>query len=237
MSRLITIINPGKKSALFKRALKDTKKGERKMAVKRKKARKKVKKVARKKGAKKRRNYSAFKNPRRKRVFSARHLRGIFTRSRIMRGFALILGIGISGLAKGLTANMFPTATDASGAVTESFVGHWYKRLYGILSVVVGASLNMRGKRVAVKNAGTGMVAYGVYDLLVSNVPMLAAYLPTISPPAFLSGGMSYGRSLYGASITSGPVEVVGGANINSNMTPEIVGQDSDLAEALEMAA
>jgi hypothetical protein len=80
------------------------------------------------------------------------------------------------------------------------------------------------------------MVVFGIYDLLVSNIPALAQYLPAIEAPTFISG--AYGRDVYpglGASISSGDIEVVG-SNISTDMNPEIIGEDADLADALEMS-
>jgi hypothetical protein len=116
----------------------------------------------------------------------------------------------------------------------------WFDRLFGAAAIILGATLNIQGRRKEVKALGTGMVVFGLYDVIVSNVPFLQQYLPTIGTPAFLQGENGYGRQTYnelmGAGISQGAVEVVGG-NISMDMTPEIVGEEMDLADALEMAA
>ena len=115
-----------------------------------------------------------------------------------------------------------------------------------MIAIIAGATLNMRGRKATVKAAGTGFVVFGLYDLLVQNVPALQAYLPSISGPSFLapaapaeqtSGAMNYGRSVMGASINDTGAEVVGASNIQAGMSPEVIGCDysDDINEALEM--
>lgn len=180
------------------------------------------------------------RNPRRKRGFALKGMtRRYFGKGRMTNAVMLLVGIGASGALKGFSANFLP-----AGAGKD-----WYKRLYGILSIILGATFNMRSRRSEIKSIGTGMVVFGLYDVLVSNITQLQAYLPVISPPsAFLpaaetaSGNYrSYGRETYddmmGANIGPGGTEIVG-ANIGSPDGVEIVGMDDvDLADALDMAA
>ena len=95
-------------------------------------------------------------------------------------------------------------------------------RGYGLVSIIAGAMLNNQARRKELKSAGTGMVVFGIYDLLVSNIPVewnISRFLPVIGAPT-LSGAMNYGRSVYGASIQSGAVEIVG-SNITSGVPAE----------------
>jgi hypothetical protein len=160
--------------------------------------------------------------------------RQYFSKDRMTNAVMLLVGLGGAGVLKGMTANFMP-----GGAIKD-----WYQRLYGVLSIIVGATLNMRGRKKEMKAVGTGMVVFGLYDVIVSNVQGLQQYLPTIAAPtAFVSGDyQNYGRSTYadsmmGASLSPGSVEVVG-ANIQAGEMPEIVGmEEMDLADALDMAA
>jgi len=140
----------------------------------------------------------------------------------------LLIGIGGAGALKGFSAGFMP----------EGPAKDWYQRLYGIVSIVIGATLNMQGKRKEMKSIGTGMVVFGLYDVIVSNIEGLQQYLPAISAPtAFAGDYRSYGQStMLGAGINDGPVEVVG-ANLTAGEMPEIVGEDMDLADLLDMAA
>lgn len=174
-------------------------------------------------------------NPRRRRrnpVRFKKMTRKYFGKARMTNAIMLLVGIGGSGVLKGITANFMPV-----GAAKD-----WYQRLYGLISIVVGATLNMQGKKKELKAAGTGMVVFGLYDVIVSNVPGLGAYLPAIAAPtAFVSGDYrNYGKDTYntmGASLSPGSIEVVG-ANISANEMPEIIGMDDyDLTDALDMAA
>ena len=145
----------------------------------------------------------------------------------------LLIGIGGSGALKGFAAEFLP----------EGQAKDWFQRLYGVISIIVGATMNMQGKRKEIRSIGTGMVVFGLYDVIVSNVEGLQAYLPAIAPPtAFAGDYRNYGQEVYdedmmGAGIQAGPVEVVG-SNITAGEMPEIVGmEDLDLADALDLAA
>lgn len=145
-----------------------------------------------------------------------------FGQKRLMNALALIGGIGIAAWGKSF---LFPM-------ISGTTLGQYFGRGYGALSIVAGVMLSNKSRRENIKKVGNGMVAFGIYDLLVSNFEPLQRFLPAISPP--LLGSMSYGRSTYGAGVQAGPVEVVG-ANISAGIEPEIVGHDYDLADALEM--
>jgi len=173
--------------------------------------------------ANKRRKIRRRRNPFSMRSFKVKQY---FGKDRLIRGLSLIGGIGAGAFGKGIIANMMPSMlTTRFGSL-------------GLL--IIGAMVNQKGRRATIKNLGTGIVAFSIYDLLVQNVPMLAAYLPTIGAPTLnrssVSGSLSYGRQTYGSQMPrGGNVEVVGAA-IGPGMS-EIVGDDMDLAEALEMAA
>ncbi len=254
MDRLITIINPSGGHSSIKKAqkTKTRKKEKTTMAAKRKSTRRRkattkrrkrrnpskhrvtVYKYGRGKSAKLRRTKSyrlkpKRVNPRRRRKYSRRRnpvrMRQYFGKTRMTNAISLLVGIGGAAGIKAFASRM---------------VGNeWFDRTFGILAIIMGATLNMRGRRAMTKSVGTGMVVFGLYDAIVSNVPMLGAYLPTIGKPSFISG-YSYGRSTYpsmmGASVNDGDIEVVG-ANVSMDMSPEIVGTEMDLADALEMAA
>lgn len=167
-------------------------------------------------------------NPRRRRYSRRRNpvqMRQYFGRQRMTNAIALLVGIGGAAGLKAVASKMVANP--------------WFDRLFGVMAIVIGATLNMRGRRKMVKSVGTGMVVFGLYDAIVSNIPMLGAYLPTIGKPSFI-GGYSYGRQTYpsmmGASLQDGVVEVVG-SNVSMDMSPDIVGGEMDLADALEMAA
>ena len=145
-----------------------------------------------------------------------------FGQKRLMNALALIGGLGIAAWTK----------TFLIGFIPANMI-NVYSRGYGALSIVAGVMLSNRGRRDNVKKIGNGMVAFGIYDLLVSNFEPLQRFLPSIAPP--MLGAMSYGRSMYGSSVQAGPVEVVG-SNISAGVTPEIVGDDFDLADSLEMS-
>lgn len=173
-------------------------------------------------------------NPRKRRRNPVRlkaMTKSFFSKQRMTNALMLILGIGGAGTLKAMTAKFIP-----EGAGRD-----WYQRLFGALAIGLGATVGMQSKNKAIKSAASGMVAFGLYDLIVSNIVGLQAYLPTISAPtAFMGSNYSYGRSTYedmmGASISSGAVEVVG-ANISAGELPDIVGDDYDLSDALEMYA
>jgi len=257
MTNTITIINPCGSSSLKKAKRKTSNKGKLKMATKRKRRKKSsVKRKRTRSKAKRRRNPKA--KPHRITVYRTRKggkmrlrrskkyrlkprrvnpkFKGMigkyFGKNRMGNAIALLAGIGGGALSKTFAVNM----------VTNPM----FSKFYGLLSIVAGATLNMRGRRKIVKSVGTGFVAFGVYDLLVENVPMLKAYLPSISGPTFLtqndieaaddvlSGGMNYGRNVMGASINSGSIQTVG-SSINLS-DPEIISSDIDIADALEMS-
>lgn len=177
-------------------------------------------------------------NPRRRRSTRAR-AKGIvgkyLGRNRMQNALLVLLGLGGSAVLKGFVTNFVP-----AGATRD-----WAQRLYGLASIALGVTVQMQGRRKAVKSAGVGLVIFGVYDLIVSNTP-LGVYLPTIgAPSAFLPAETqagyygNFGQRTYndqmGSNIGSpGGIEVVG-SNIGPS-TPEVVGDDYDLADMLEMA-
>lgn len=152
-------------------------------------------------------------------------LKSYFGQNRLMNGIALLAGLGGSAFAKTFLINFLPGNIQGIAS-----------RGYGAVSIIAGAMLNNRARRKTIKSVGTGMVVFGIYDLLTSNIPALNKFLPTISAPT-LQGSMAYGRSVYGSGIQSGPVEIVG-ANLTAGSPAEIVGDDydGDLADALEMS-
>jgi len=155
-------------------------------------------------------------------------LRRYFGKARMMNAIALLAGLGGAGALKAFAAKMIP----AENAVMQD----WFSRLYGVGAIILGATINMQGRRKETKAVGTGMVVFGLYDAIVSNIPDLGQYLPVIGQPAFVSGVDAYGRDVLGAGITTGDVDVVGG-NISTDMEPEIVGMDDmSLEDALEMS-
>lgn len=163
-----------------------------------------------------------------------RTLRSQLTLGTASLNIGRLLGAGAGAGLKALVVNTLPIP----------FIG----RGYGLIPILVGAMLAARQPRRVrgntkelFKGAGQGMILFGFYDLLVSNVPILGAYLPTIGAPAFLApgaamGNLAYGRSMYGSSINQTAPEIVGATNISANISPEIVGEDMDLADALEMS-
>lgn len=146
-----------------------------------------------------------------------------FGQRKLMRALTMLGGIGVAAFAKKFVTDMLPANMQEIG-----------KRGYGLLSIVAGSMVANKSRRAATKNIAHGMIAFGVYDLIASNAPVsISKYLPKIAPP--MLGAMNYGRSIYGASIQSGPVEIVG-ANISAGSAAEIVGEDMDLADSLEMS-
>lgn len=182
-------------------------------------------------------------NPRRRRrrnparLFKGANFRQIFSQARLTNAVAILAGVGGSGILKRFTADLMQPGSNMQD---------WYKRLYGLLSIFVGASLNMRGRQAVTKSAGTGMVVFGLYDLLTSNIEQVRQFLPAISPPtafrrapaeAVEGGYRSYGQKTYmGANIGPGGLEIVG-SNLDPSQSPEIVGDDMDLADTLDMSA
>lgn len=240
MERLITIINPiGGNYTHHREKTKQSTKGE-KMAARRKKRskkrstkRKSYKKrakrrnpVSRKRTYKKRTKRRSYKKVARRRrrnpKFKMPKMKGMFTQSRLINAFALLAGIGGSAILKQMSMGMI--------------VNPMFSRIYGLLSIVAGATINMQGKRKVTKSVGTGMVVYGLFDLLVTNIPQAAQYLPGITGPTAFMGNLDYGRSVMGANIGAGEnTNVVGmGANIDSNIPSEIVG-DYDIDDFIDM--
>jgi len=138
------------------------------------------------------------------------------------------VGLGAGAFAKQVVLKAAPAGQE------------WPARAYGLLSIFAGAMLNRNARQPLLKSIGTGIVSYGILDLLISNVKPLAEFLPQIAGPTFqfappsgeageLEGGMNYGRSTFGAQLPAGGnVEVVG-ANLQSGVAPEIIGAyDSD---------
>lgn len=247
MEKLITIINPIGGTFATRRGGKShsINKGEQMAARKRRKTRKRKTtkrrttrrrrnpRASRKRTYRKRRTYKKVARRRKRRNPSKRKFRlpvkQFFSKSRITRAVALIAGLGASAVLKQFAMRMVPNPL--------------FSRFYGLLAIALGATINLKAKRGASKNFGTGIFAYGLLDLAVSNIPQLAAYLPAISGPAAFMGGNTIGRSVYpasmGANISANqPVSIVGmGANIEAGVPSEIVGHDyEDLAEALEMS-
>lgn len=143
----------------------------------------------------------------------------------MIRGFALLVGLGAGAVLKQATNKMLADMPMVS-------------RFFGLGSIAVGAFIGATAKgrnKKAIQFLGTGFVAYGILDLIISNVPQLAEYLPGISGPAAFMGNIDYGRSMYGANIGQGSVEIVG-SSISQDVAPEIIGDDMDLADTLEMA-
>lgn len=249
MTRLITIINPNG-DQLFTdgtRRKKQTKKRKGTTMLKRRKSRKSTKRrtVAKRRSSKrsykkrrnpsyktrrqwstraKRRSYKKRRNPSVKKIAQS-----YFGKARMMRAVGIIVGLGGSAAAKQFVGRM----------VNNDI----FNRAYGLLSIVAGATMNMKGRKPLVKSAGTGMVAYGVLDLLVSNIPALGDFLPGVATPSALmnlgseniEGNLSYGRSTMGANLSSSQMPEIVGSNIGSGSSIEVVGDDLDLAEALEM--
>lgn len=249
MEKLLTIINPygkirGKKKFTIKTGVKTMVRRKRRVSRKKRRTRKNPYKhrpvvystrKRRKKGTffrskrarlpfrANRRRIRRRRNPISMKNFKVRQY---FGRNRLMRGLALIGGIGVGAFGKGIISNMMPNViVNRFGAL-------------GLL--IIGAMVNQKGRKETIKNLGTGIVAFSIYDLLVQNVPMLAAYLPTIGAPTLnrssVSGNLDYGRSTYGSQIPQTNAEVVG-AFYSSGNESEVVGEDMDLADALEMAA
>lgn len=169
---------------------------------------------------------------RRRRRNPALNLRGVgrtyFGRARMVNAVAILAGLGGGGILKAFLVGFMPEGT----------MKDWGTRLYGLASIVIGVTLQNRSRMKAVKSAGTGLVIFGLYDLIVSNTP-LGRFLPTIASPTFSGNYMNYGQQTYGmmgASLSDGEVEVVG-ANIEAGMMPEIIGHDDmGLEDALEMS-
>jgi len=150
-----------------------------------------------------------------------------------MRGAGIVAGLGVGAVAKQFVLNLAPPDQQ------------WPTRIYGAISILAGAMLNMNARQPMLKAMGTGILAYGIADLLITNVKPLAEFLPQISGPAafapaagdlapdeVVEGGMNYGRSVMGASLVANKsVEIVGagmGANLQAGVDPEIVGDDDD---------
>lgn len=253
MTRTITIINPCGSSSLKKPGgKKSIKKRKNTMATKRKRRKKStVKRKRTRTKARRRKNPKAkphritvYKTRKRGKVSLRRGKRyrlkprrvnpnfkmvgKYFGKNRMINAVSLLAGMGASALAKSFAV--------------RTVINPYFDRFYGLISIVLGATLNMKGKKLPVKSAGTGFVVFGLYDLLVQNVPALQAYLPSISGPSFMTAqaaesvqGNYFGRTV-GSSISAGPIETVG-ANIYGGMSPEIIsGDDMDIADALEMS-
>ena len=239
MERLITIINPIGGNYTHHREKHNNQPKGAKMAAKRKRSKKRSTKrksykkrakrrnpVSRKRSYKKRTKRRSYKKVARRRrrnpKFKMPKMRGMFTQARLINAIALLAGIGGSAVLKQMTMGFI--------------VNPMFSRVYGLLSIVAGATLNMQGRRKATKSVGTGMVVYGLFDLLVTNVPQMAQYLPGITGPSAFMGNMNYGRSVMGANIGAGEnTNIVGmGANIDTNIPSEIVG-DYDIDDFIDM--
>ena len=181
------------------------------------------------------RRVNRYKRRRRNPKFRVPKLKTIFTQKRMMRGVGVAIGLGLGATSKVMLNNVVQN--------------EMFSRAYGLLSIAVGATVGMAAptNQPLLKGMGAGLVAYGILDLIITNVPTLAQYLPAIAgPTAFLPtgpaeavngmGAYSYGRSMMGASLQPGVAPEIVGANISQNMEPEIVGDDYDLADVLEAA-
>lgn len=153
--------------------------------------------------------------------------RGAFQAKRLLRGTGIVVGLGAGAFAKQIVLNVAPAGQE------------WPARVYGLLSIMAGAMLNMNARQPFLKSMGTGIVSYGILDLLISNVKPLAEFLPQIAGPTFqfappsgetgdLEGGMNYGRSTFGAQLQSGKEVEVVGANLQAGVAPEIIGAYED---------
>lgn len=155
-----------------------------------------------------------------------------FGKGTMLNGLGIVGGLGLGALLKQVSSPMVNNT--------------YYNKFYGILSIIAGVTLGLKVRKPIMKSVGTGMVAYGILDVLVSNIEGLQKFLPAIasptgftsissSPAGTVQGGMSYGRSMMGASINSrGSLEVVGG-NYDSTMRPEVIGDDFDVSDMMDM--
>jgi len=144
-----------------------------------------------------------------------------FGKDRMLKGLGIAGGLAGGAIGKQLISKMLPTMP---------IIG----RFYGALSIIAGATITAKGKKEFQKSLGTGMVVYGIIDLIVTNVPSIAKFLPSVAGPTAFMGSQGYGRSMYGSNINaSRGVEVVG-AQISQGMDPEIIGEDMSLEDAME---
>jgi len=177
--------------------------------------------------SKRRTSKRRYSSKRRRNPSFARSFKGAFATKRLVRGSGIVLGLGLGAFAKQIVLKAAPADQV------------WPSKVYGLLSIFAGAMLNMNARQPMLKSLGTGIVSYGILDLLISNVKPLAQFLPQIAGPSFefspadaeageaVDGGMNYGRSVMGANLVSnGQIEVVGGmgASLQSGVPPEIIG-------------
>lgn len=161
-----------------------------------------------------------------------RTARQAFAPARIIRGGGIVFGLGIGAAAKQMVLKAAPTNV-------------WLSRLYGAMSILAGALINMNARQPVLKAVGTGMVSYGILDLAVTNIEPLANFLPQIAGPTFAlpggaaettQGGMAYGRQLAANLPADGNVQVVDymGANLTAGVDPEIVAAyDEDVEDGI----
>lgn len=101
-------------------------------------------------------------------------------------------------------------------------------RFWGVLTIALGAMVSRRGKRNMTKDVGLGLIMGGIYDLVATNFANLP-FLPKITPGmmpgmAPAAAATEETTSGLGASIGQGGFDVVGAANISSDMEPDVVG-------------
>ena len=95
-----------------------------------------------------------------------------FTRGNLMPIAGLTLGF-LGGSVVANKARGWIAEQTWSGADTAS-------KWVGLLNLILGAAVSVKGKGVLVKSSGAGVALSGAYDLVAVNVPSLA--LPNISP-------------------------------------------------------
>jgi hypothetical protein len=174
-------------------------------------------------------------NPKKKRRIKRRRnpnikamTKRIFNKNIFMNALLLLAGIGGAGSLKKLALKMAP-----AGMLSTVI-----DRGYGVLSIALGLMVAGASKRKETKTVSTGMIAYGVYDLITANIPAVSGYLPSITAPSAMSGYSSYGRRVMGSNfshVSPMSTEIVG-ASISAGVIPEIVGGDMDLADMLDMS-
>lgn len=95
-----------------------------------------------------------------------------FTKGNLMPVAGLTLGF-LGGSVVANKARGWMATQTWSGASTAS-------KWIGLLNLILGAAVTVKGKGALVKSAGTGVAISGAYDVLAVNVPTLA--LPNINP-------------------------------------------------------
>ncbi len=94
------------------------------------------------------------------------NLKRIFSQANLLSLFSIFFG-----LAAAAKLNRFLVGSNGvlTGLVSNASAKQWIRRLSGFAHIAIGGVVTSKARNQYVRNAGTGMAAMGVYDLVTQN--------------------------------------------------------------------